>query len=189
MELYAATVNSSSRYELDGPGIESQCSEIWCTRPDRHWDPPSLLYNVYCVSFPGVKRPERGVDHPLPSTAEATGRTRLYLYTPSGPLWPVTGWTYPFYHYSDCKLLILLYREQEPLQIHIASKQNNVHGFRFRTSALCVVDCHVSVGLSILHPFIFRPKARTHKWICALDHTGTEEKIQTTFELDGCHRL
>ena len=39
--------------------------EISRTRPDRPWGPPSLLYNRYWVSFPGVKQPESGVDHPL----------------------------------------------------------------------------------------------------------------------------
>ena len=37
---------------------------IFRTRPERTWVPPSLLYNGYRVSFLGVKRPERGVDHP-----------------------------------------------------------------------------------------------------------------------------
>jgi len=38
--------------------------EIFRTRPDRPWGPPSLLYNGYRV-FPGGKeRPGRGVDHP-----------------------------------------------------------------------------------------------------------------------------
>ena len=40
------------------------------TLPDRPWGPPSLLYNGYWVSLPGVKRPGRGVDHPPPSNAE-----------------------------------------------------------------------------------------------------------------------
>jgi hypothetical protein len=30
---------------------------------NRHWSPPSLLQNWYRVSFLGVKRPGRGVDH------------------------------------------------------------------------------------------------------------------------------
>jgi hypothetical protein len=38
--------------------------EVFCTRPDRPWGPPSLLYNEYRVSFPGVKRARRGVDRP-----------------------------------------------------------------------------------------------------------------------------
>jgi hypothetical protein len=165
---------------LDGPGIESQWQRdfLYPARPALGPAQPS----VQCVPglFSGGKAAGAWVNHSPPSSAEATGRTQLYLYTSCGSLRPVIGWTYPFYLYFDCKLLLLLYRKQEPLEIHNASKQNNVHGFRFRTSALCVVDCHVSVGLSILHPFIFRPKAGKHKWICALDHRGTEEKIQAS---------
>jgi hypothetical protein len=33
------------------------------TRSHRPWGPPSLLYNGYLRSFPGVKLPGRGVDH------------------------------------------------------------------------------------------------------------------------------
>ena len=42
-------------------------------------------------SFPGIKRPGRGVGHPLPSSAEVKERVELYLYSPSGPSWPVKG--------------------------------------------------------------------------------------------------
>ena len=38
--------------------------QIIRTRPDRPWGPPSLLYSGYRVTFPGVKRPGRGIDHP-----------------------------------------------------------------------------------------------------------------------------
>jgi hypothetical protein len=44
--------------------------EIFCTRPDRPWGPPSFLYNGHRI-FPGVKRPRRGADHPPPPSAEA----------------------------------------------------------------------------------------------------------------------
>jgi hypothetical protein len=37
------------------------------TGPRAH---PSLLYNGYQLSFPGINQPGRGVDHPLPSSAE-----------------------------------------------------------------------------------------------------------------------
>jgi hypothetical protein len=60
-----SSVGTATRYELDGPGIESRLGgEIFSTRPDRPWCLPSLLYNGYRVSFPGVKRLGRGVDHP-----------------------------------------------------------------------------------------------------------------------------
>ena len=39
-------------------------AEIFRIRPDLTWDPPSLLYNGYRVSFPGIKWPERGVNYP-----------------------------------------------------------------------------------------------------------------------------
>ena len=42
-------------------------------------------------SYQGVKRPGRGLDHPLPSSAEAEERVELYIYFPSGPSWPVIG--------------------------------------------------------------------------------------------------
>ena len=67
--------------------------EIFRTRPDRPWCPPSLLYNGCTGSFPRVKRPERGLDRPIPSIAEVKERVELYLYYPSGPSWPILGWT------------------------------------------------------------------------------------------------
>jgi hypothetical protein len=45
-------------------GLNPGGGEIVRTRPYLAWGPPSLLYNVYRVSFPEVKRPRRGVDHP-----------------------------------------------------------------------------------------------------------------------------
>ena len=46
-------------------------------------------------SFPGVKRPGRGADHPPPTSAEVKERVELYLYSPSGPSWPVLWRTLP----------------------------------------------------------------------------------------------
>jgi 8-oxo-dGTP pyrophosphatase MutT (NUDIX family) len=46
-----SSVGIATDYGLDGPGIEC---EIFHTRSDRPWDPPSLLYNGYWV-FPGGK--------------------------------------------------------------------------------------------------------------------------------------
>jgi hypothetical protein len=64
--------------------------EIFRTRPNRSWGPPSLLYNGYRVSFPGLKRPGHGVKHPIPFSAEVKERVTLY-FSPSGPSWPVLG--------------------------------------------------------------------------------------------------
>jgi hypothetical protein len=43
----------------------------------------------------GVKRPGRGVNHPLPSSAEVKERVELYLRSPSGPSWTVLGRIWP----------------------------------------------------------------------------------------------
>jgi hypothetical protein len=43
--------------------------EIFRSRPERPWGPHNLLYNGYRVSFPGLKRPGSGVDHPPSSSA------------------------------------------------------------------------------------------------------------------------
>jgi hypothetical protein len=48
-------------------------------------------YTMGTGSFPGVKRPGRGFDHPLSSSAEVKERVELYLYYLSGPSWPVLG--------------------------------------------------------------------------------------------------
>jgi hypothetical protein len=68
-----SSVGIVTGYGLDGSGIERKKNpgggDIFRTRPDRPWDPPSLLYNRYRV-FPGVKRPA-GIDHPPPPSVEA----------------------------------------------------------------------------------------------------------------------
>ena len=90
-----SSVGIGTRYRLDGPGIKSRLGgEIFRTRPDRPWGPPSLLYKEYLV-FPGGKAAGawRCPSPPPPSSAEVEGRVQLYFCTPSGPSWPVPGWT------------------------------------------------------------------------------------------------
>jgi len=57
------------------------------TGPEAH--PAS--YTMGTGSFPRVKRPARGADHPPPSSVEVKEREELYLSSPSGPSWPVIG--------------------------------------------------------------------------------------------------
>ena len=72
-------VSIATHYGLDGAGSAGSLggSEIFGTHPDRPWDPPNLLYDGYRVSFPGVKRPGRGVDRLPQSIAEVEGRVEL----------------------------------------------------------------------------------------------------------------
>jgi len=67
-----SSVDTATRYGLDGPGIESWLGRAFRTRPDRPWG-PLVSYTMDTGSFPGVKWPGRGVNHhPHP-----------------GPSWPV----------------------------------------------------------------------------------------------------
>jgi len=59
-----SSVGTATCYGLEGPEIESLWGEIFRTRLDRPWEPPSPLYNGYQFSFPRVERPGRGVNHP-----------------------------------------------------------------------------------------------------------------------------
>jgi len=48
-------------------------------------------YTMGTGSFPGVKWLGYGIDHPPPSSAKIKERLQLYLYSSSGPSWPVLG--------------------------------------------------------------------------------------------------
>jgi hypothetical protein len=65
--------------------------EILRTPADRPWCPHSFVYNGDRVSFPGVKQPRRGFDHPPRSSAEVKERVELHIDSPSGASWPVIG--------------------------------------------------------------------------------------------------
>jgi hypothetical protein len=56
-----SSVGIATGYGLDGPGIESRWGRYFS-----HTSRPGP------GSFPGVKRPDRGADHPPPSSAEVT---------------------------------------------------------------------------------------------------------------------
>ena len=67
--------------------------EIFRSRRDRPWAPPSLLHNAYRV-FPGGKAAGLGVDHPLTYSAGVKERVELCLYSPSGSSRPLLGRTF-----------------------------------------------------------------------------------------------
>jgi hypothetical protein len=69
--------------------VGARFSALVQTRPGAH--PTS--YTMGTGSFSGVKWSGCSVGHPTPSSAEVKERVKLYLYSTSGPSWPVIGWT------------------------------------------------------------------------------------------------
>jgi hypothetical protein len=65
-----SSVGIATGYGMDGPGIESR----WGARFFAHVQTGPEAHPASCTigteSFPGVKRPGRGADHPPPSSAE-----------------------------------------------------------------------------------------------------------------------
>ena len=81
-------VGIATRYGQDGLGIETRWRRDFPLQSR-----PALGPTMDTGSFPGVKRSGPGVDHPTLSTTEVEGRVELYIYSPSGPSWPVLGKT------------------------------------------------------------------------------------------------
>ena len=111
-----SSVGIATRYWLDGPGIESRWGARFSapvqTGPGAH--PASCTMGT--GSFPGVKWPGRGAGHPLPFKCRGHERVQLYLYSPSGPQWPVVGpVVQPVNFITRCVLQSEKTREQEHL--------------------------------------------------------------------------
>ena len=88
-----SSVGIATRYGLGGPGIE--------TRWEARFSAPVQLPTPWVPElFRWVKLPERGIDHPPPSSAEVK-ETEAYLYSPSGPSWPILGRTLPFFTFKE----------------------------------------------------------------------------------------
>jgi hypothetical protein len=68
-------------YGLDDPGIEpwlgARFSVPVQTRPGAY----PTAYTLGTVSCPGVKRPERGVNHPPLANTNVKERIKLYMYS------------------------------------------------------------------------------------------------------------
>jgi hypothetical protein len=90
-----SSVGTVTHYRLDGPWIKSRWGARFSTPVQTDPGVHPASYTMGTGSFPGVKQPGCGIDHPPPSTAEVKERVRRYLYSHTGSLWPVLGWTLP----------------------------------------------------------------------------------------------
>ena len=83
---WAGIAQSVQRLATSWTGRRSNpgAGEIFRTRPDRRWGPPTS-YTMGTGSFQGVKRPGRGVEHSLQYSSEVKESVELYLNSISGP--------------------------------------------------------------------------------------------------------
>ena len=74
---------------------QGQVLTLWrLVKVKARWGPPSLKYNGYRV-IPGGKAAGVWRWPPTPSSTEVKEWVGLYLYSPTGPSWPVLGWNSP----------------------------------------------------------------------------------------------
>jgi hypothetical protein len=86
-----SVVGVGTRYGLEVPGIESRWRRDFPYPSRPALGPTQPPVQGHGVSFPGVKRPGRGVDHPPPSSSEVKETVELHLYSHSGSSWHVLG--------------------------------------------------------------------------------------------------
>jgi len=86
-----SSVDTATRYGLDGPGIESRWGARFSALVQNGPGAYRASGTMDTGCFPGVKRPGRGVDHTPPSSAEVKERVGLYLCSSTGSSWPVIG--------------------------------------------------------------------------------------------------
>jgi hypothetical protein len=75
------SVGIATRYRLDDPGIESRWGARFSTPVHTGSEAHPASCTIRTGLLHGVKRPERGVIHPTPSSAEVKERVELYLYS------------------------------------------------------------------------------------------------------------
>ena len=116
MSSYATTgrdspVGVATRFGLDASGVRIPVGTRFSTPVQTGPGAHPASYTTGIGSFPGVKRPGRGADHPPPSKCRGHERVGLYLYSPSGFQWPFIGRTLPL-PFSVTQLFIL--KERKP---------------------------------------------------------------------------
>jgi len=110
--------------------------------------PPS--YAVGTASFPGVKRPGSGVGHPPPSNADDIERVELYIYSASGPSWPVLGC-------SRVQFFISCFSSLH-LSTYATSTSSHVLSFSLHLYFFLIFPLHCSLSRNSLRP----PKSFVH---------------------------
>jgi len=86
-----SSVGIATCYRLDGPGIESRWRAKFSATVQNGSEAHPVPIQWVSGVFPRGKAVGAWSGPPIPSSAEVKERVGLYLYSPSGPSWPVVG--------------------------------------------------------------------------------------------------
>ena len=122
-------------YGLDGPGIESRWSEIFCTCPVRPWGPPSLLYNGYRVFPVDKERPGRDA-HPSPLLVPWSRKSRAIPLLPQWAVGP-PPWRIRLFISSNVVHVLFRIKSFVHIGVHVSSPA-------WRDCLLCLSLSHLA---------------------------------------------
>jgi len=91
-------------------------------------------------SFPGVKQPGSGTDHPPPSTTEVKERVELYLYSTFGPSWPVLRVNFTFTVIGDITTVSIIQSEASASRTYNSDWENENADFTQASKKLPLED-------------------------------------------------
>jgi len=104
-------------------------------------------YTTSSGSFPGVKRPGHGVNHPPPSNANVKDRVELNFHSPSVPSWQVIGPTLSLSISDNSKvsrwplLALFIIIGTSFIMLHIYISYNNFGVFRRLIHSTSPLNC------------------------------------------------
>jgi hypothetical protein len=168
-----SSVGTATRYGLDGPGIESRWG-----RDFAHSSRPVLwTHSLLCIgyrAFPGGKAAGAWRWSPTPSSAEVKGTVELYLYSPSGPSWPVLKWALPLplpllyiSRSNKSRNLCCLCRLHNPLQLTVIYWPTSCLSARWTSCNLLLCTFHCPLTVCFLDN-----QWEFSTYTCLLDGTG-----------------
>ena len=145
--------------------------EIFSTRSDRPWGPPSLLYNGYRV-IPGGKAAGAWRWPPTPQLAPRLKKDHSYTSTPtSGPSWPVLGWTYLCLP-SSWGLCSGIWRRLTEWLVPGVSRQKSGFVFKGRMSS---TDSSLDIRpLEMSSTLVSKRRASVTQWRSSISHKNED---------------
>ena len=136
-----SSVGIATRYGAGGSGDRIPVEARFSSHVQNGPGAQPASYTMGTGFFPGLKRPGRGVDHPPLSSAGVKEIVELYLYSSSGPSWPVLGEIYQYLYlcphskgrYLRVGTLGCLESRDPITQLRNVMPQNGILGYPSRT--------------------------------------------------------